>query len=169
MLLRQRPFAFTSRDRFAGNATSLSLTAIASPALLGGHFMTKITISLKATVAALLACGLYAALAAALANRTFVSGKNCFACNKLIDMSWKIISLGMRGGLSVVIGETWYLASQGAVCCSPYNIFELALRRCRCTPAATLRHSPRPRKVGQGRCLPDGMLAHTSSPSRNRR
>ena len=58
--------------------------------------MTKITISLKAIVAALLACGLYAALAAALAYRTFVSGKNCLACNKLIDMSWKIISLGTR-------------------------------------------------------------------------
>jgi hypothetical protein len=60
--------------------------------------MTKFTIPLKAIVAALLACGLYAALAAALANRTFVSGKNCFACNKLTDMSWKIIFLGTREG-----------------------------------------------------------------------
>jgi hypothetical protein len=42
-------------------------------ALLGGHAMTKIT-SLQAIAAALLACGLAAAPAAALSGRTWVSG-----------------------------------------------------------------------------------------------
>ena len=57
--------------------------------------MIKIT-SLQAIAGALLACGLSAAPAAALANRIFVSGKGCFAWNKLIDMPWKIISIRTR-------------------------------------------------------------------------
>jgi hypothetical protein len=55
MLLRQRPFA------------------IASPALLGGLSMFNIA-SLPTIAGALLAFGLSAAPAAALANRTHVSG-----------------------------------------------------------------------------------------------
>src|ERR1700730_6876260 len=67
------PASLPGRVCCPSNAPSRSLTAIASPALLGGHTMIKIA-SLPIIAAALLACGLSTAQANA-ATRTFVSGK----------------------------------------------------------------------------------------------
>jgi hypothetical protein len=64
-------------------------------ASLGGHSMIKIEV-LPTIAGALLVLGLSAAPAKALANRTFVSGKGCFAWNTLIEMPWKIIPIGPR-------------------------------------------------------------------------
>jgi hypothetical protein len=48
-----------------------------------------------------------------LSNHVFKSYEDildhcCYAWNKLIEQPWRIMSIGMRDGLSVLINESWY-------------------------------------------------------------
>jgi DDE superfamily endonuclease len=52
-----------------------------------------------------------------LSNRLFNSYDQivdhcCDACNKLIDQPWRIMSIGMRDALPVLISESWYYLLQ---------------------------------------------------------